>query len=370
MKKISQIQWNNYKKSKNGKKTIALFERICRSKCTMEELYAIAKRFDPEYLKNINEFEKYSMVFALSFLNNLIFEILDKIDYPKIGDEFADVYVQITHTLSSDKEEISLAEIPQRKYEELLNDNIFLSLILFAYMPEFYIPNFFVMQFIYLKKFAEKYDIDLPEVPDRDNYMRRWLYYIEMCDMINQFALYNEIFSRSELCAFLYDYEFQLIKEEISNDCAKDMPEFPAQAWIIAGNHNDGDETIENELFEANELTKKGDIFLYYEKNPVKALNTVWIAQTDAVADPFCQYYSYAYIGNKITIPAAQAIKLEVFKKNKYFRSIDKKRNYVSKNFHYVNGWEVTYDDYEEIKRLLESKGFVTTTLPRLQEPK
>lgn len=55
MKKISQINWKRYKESESGKEAIALFEKICGSECTMEEVYAIAKRFNPEFFKNTSK---------------------------------------------------------------------------------------------------------------------------------------------------------------------------------------------------------------------------------------------------------------------------------------------------------------------------
>ncbi len=370
MKKISQIQWNRYKESDSGKEAIALFEKLCNSQCTMGEIYAIAERFNPEFFKNISKKEMYAMVSAMSSFNDLVFDILDNVDYPKTGDEFADIYMEITHIITTNDDKISLAEIPQTKYKEILNNNIFLSLILYAYMPSFFIPNLFVMQFIYLRRLAEKYDIELPEIPNRSNYRDRWFYYLDMCDTLNQFAIENKIESASEFCAFLYDYELPVIKEEVSNESTTDMPEFPAQAWILVGNYSEGEKTMDYGFWQANQLTEKGDILLFYEKSPVKALNSVWIAQQNGVVDPFFHYYSNTYIGNKISIPADQAIKFEDFKNNEYFKNRDKKGNFVSKNFQDVSGWTVSYEDYEEIKRMLESKGFDTSVLPRLYEPK
>ena len=122
-------------------------------------------------------------------------------------------------------------------------------------------------------------------------------------------------------------------------------------------------------FWQANQLTEKGDILLFYETSPVKALNAIWIAQENGVVDPFYHYYSNTYIGNKISIPSEQSITFEEFKNSDYFKARDKKWNYVNKNFQDVSGWMVTSEDYKEIKRMLESKGFDTSRLPRLFEP-
>ena len=62
-------------------------------------------------------------------------------------------------------------------------------------------------------------------------------------------------------------------------------------------------------------------------------------------------------------------IRFEDFKNSEYFKLRDKKGNFVSKNFQDVSGWSVTYDDYTEILRMLQSKGFDTSTLPKLYKP-
>lgn len=69
------------------------------------------------------------------------------------------------------------------------------------------------------------------------------------------------------------------------------MPEYPGQAWILVGNYGNGEKDMEHGFWQANQLTKKGDILLFYEKSPVKALNSIWIAQEDGVVDPFFYYY-------------------------------------------------------------------------------
>lgn len=369
MKKISQINWKRYKESESGKEAIALFEKICGSECTMEEVYAIAKRFNPEFFKNTSKREEQKLVEAFGYYDDLLGNSLTEENLPKTGDECVNFFMTLTHYLTTEDEHMSMEDIPQANFKAILSDNTFASMMLYSYMPAFFIPNLFVMQFIYLKKLAEKYDLELPEIPNRANYKDRWFYYLDMCIVLNNFAIDNEIESAAEFCAFLYDYELPMIKEDIDNESSSDMPEIPGQAWILVGNYGEGEKTMEYGFWQANELTEKGDILLFYEKSPVKALNSVWIAQQNGVVDPFFHYYSNTYIGNKITIPENQAVKFEDFKKSEYFANRDKKGNFVSKNFQDVSGWPVKNEDYNEIKRILESKGFDTSVLPKLYEP-
>ena len=63
------------------------------------------------------------------------------------------------------------------------------------------------------------------------------------------------------------------------------------------------------------------------------------------------------------------AVSFSDFKDNEYFKNREKKGNFVSKNFQDVSGWQVTYDDYAEIKRMLQTKGYDISKLPSLYEP-
>lgn len=370
MKKISKINWNRYKESQQGKETIALFENLCCGECSMEEILSIAKRFDPEFFKNYSKKEEQGLIEAFAYYEDLIGSSLPDEDMLQTGESWVNYFNSLSAFLAGKDEEDGVCdEIPQANYKAILSDNIFLSTMLYSYLPQLFLPNFFVMQFIYLKKLAEKYDLELPEVPNRANYKDRWFYYLDMCIVLTNFAVENGFENPAEFCAFLYDYELPMLKEEVENESSSDMPEVPGQAWIIVGNYGEGEKNMKNGFWQANELTEKGDILLFYEKSPVKALNSVWIAQQDGVVDPFFHYYSNTYIGGKITIPAEQAVKFEDFKSSEYFAKRDKKGNFVSKNFQDVSGWPVRCEDYNEIKRILESKGFDTSVLPKLYEP-
>jgi hypothetical protein len=127
--------------------------------------------------------------------------------------------------------------------------------------------------------------------------------------------------------------------------------------------------TMKEGFWQSSPFTSKGDILVFYEKSPVKKLNSVWTALENGFIDPFGHYYSFSYIGNKIEIPDDKAISYADFKNSDYFKARDKKGNFVSKNFQDVSGWQVTFDDYAEIKRLLLEKGFDIEKLPKLYEP-
>lgn len=365
MKKISQISWKRYKESPEGKAAIDLFGKIYCQDVTMEDIFQISKLYNPEFFKNASKKEEQACLSAFAYYDDIVGSVLEDDIKFENGDDYVIFFEYLSSLLSSDDGAL-LEDIPQSNFKQILSDNTFLSMILCSYLPEFFIPNLFVMQFIYLKKFAEKYDIELPEIPHRSDYKDRWMYYLDLCIIINNFANENGLDSTAEICAFIYDYELPLIREELDADGIRVMPKESAQAWILVGNYGEGEKDMNYGFWQANELTEKGDILLFYEKSPVKALNSVWIAQQDGVVDPFFYYYSNTYIGNKISIPPHQSVLFEDFKNSEYFKSRDKKGNFVSKNFQDVSGWAVRSDDYNEIKRILASKGFDTSILPQL----
>ncbi len=369
MEKIIKLHWDNYKQSVRGKEILASFEKLTDSNTSVEDLYNIACRFNPDFFKNTSKREKENLLKFLDYLDNTVGEIKNEIDKLNQDGAYVD-YKELACILFGETADTIFEDIPQSTFKSVLGDNLFLSLILSCYFPQYYIPNFFPMQFVYLKKIAEKYELDLPDMPKRSDYKGRWMYYDNMCVLINEFAKKNELNSLSEICAFLYDYEMSVIKEEMVAEFSKHMPDVSQQAWILVGNYGEGEKTGKEMFWQANQFTQKGDIMLFYEKSPIKMLNSIWIALQDGVVDPFFHYYSYTYIGHKMEIPSEMAVTFEDFKNNEYFKTRKNPGNFVAKRFQDVCGWQVTNADYAEIKRMLTAKGYNVSILPSIYEPK
>lgn len=365
MYKISQIQWNRYKNSSEGKETIALFKKVQSPEFGFKEMLDLAKRFDPQFFYNSGDAGDGYFIRQLQYYDGKVRQ-LRQITHG--SEDYTDLYCDLLGLLIGEPYQ-PLEVISQQLFKDILWDNWMITLLLYKHIPEAFFPNFFVMQFIYLREIADKYDIELPDVPKRFDYRARNIYYMDICNALKSFAYDNGITDMPELSAFLYDYEVPLVKENLATDRKEDFPDYPGQVWIIEGNYTAGEKEMTYGFWQANELTEKGDVLLFYETSPVKALTSIWIAQEDGVVDPFFHYYSNTYIGNKITIPSEQALTYKEFKESEYFKNRDKKGNYVSKNFQDVSGWPVTSDDYKEITRMLESKGFDITLLPKLFEP-
>ena len=84
MKKIIKLHWNNYKNSDSGKEVIAAFDKLTDPDATVEELYELACRFDPECFNNSSENEKKNDLKYLDFLDAEIREIKSEIECLRI----------------------------------------------------------------------------------------------------------------------------------------------------------------------------------------------------------------------------------------------------------------------------------------------
>lgn len=281
---------------------------------------------------------------------------------------FADFMDEIWGYGVSEHEEGSITSMEEAKeaYNNLIEMDFLQGFVVDSLIPalslplsyrfgEFFFPYLFTNRYFDLLKIADYFNIDIPEPPKKSAYKERILFYFEICKSLYEFRTKNKL-TPDELCAFLYDYAPRVIAKELPLE----IPE-PSQAWFIGGlipkaAHCDGG------FWQANPETKKGDILIHYETTPVSAITALWIAQTDGVIDPFIHYYSNTYIGNRIDIPH---ITRDELRADHYFKN----HPLVRKNFQGCNGWLMTSGDYEELLRIIKSKGADTKLLPRLYAP-
>ena len=189
---LNQFIWNNYKESKEGKEVIKLFEE--------GYLDQILSKFVIEKNKNFDY-----------YINILI----DIVDFSQIPDEveLKDLYLYILSEglkgLDEEKEEEFEIFYPE-EYDFIISVIEPLSLALFNFKENeekepIYIPYFFFMKFANLQKIADTFNVELPKVPLRKDKKERALYYLEFCQIWNEFRKQNNL-TIFELCAFLYDF--------------------------------------------------------------------------------------------------------------------------------------------------------------------
>lgn len=357
MKKISQLQWERYK-NYDGKEVIAEFEKLCADgPFDIDLAIDMAKRFDREWFSNAEK----SMTENLYNILPDIFEDVKATAEMEGIETFSDFYFalmeNITNAFSSADEIKGLDDFNEGDFKPFLNLSLPISLILFWRFPEVYLPNFFAMQFFYLKKIAKEYEIELPESPKKSKYFDRCAYYFQMCVALHAFRIENNL-SPAELCAFLFHYQIEEIRQQISLSAKEEMPQ-PSQAWYLVGNYYEEEAEMNCGYWQASPETRRGDILFFYEKLPVKAINAYWRATEDGFIDPFGSRYSYAYIADKKELPK---ITLEELRNDEYFSQ----QPIIRKNFQDCSGWRMSSEDFKNIKRMLAAKGFDINTLPTL----
>lgn len=383
MKKVNAVRWKRFKESPEGQEAIALFTHAIGTDSTHEELMNLAKKYNAEYFRNFGSKEEARIVSDIEYFDGLIADYIESNPPLETADDLDDLYIHLclNFIISNFRDELQkdwggeipeslkLQDIPQKYYKVFLSYNMPLTLALYSYGLGSFLPNIFVMQYVLLKRFADKYDIELPEVPKRADYLERSLYYLDLQAVLIDFFVNSNIDDLAEICAYIFAYEFPEIKAELESE-HRPIPEHPERIWLLVGKFRGDEKNMKRGFWQGNALTHRGDLCLFMENSPVSAMRSAWIAQEDGVIDPFFLYYSNTYIGQKIEFPA---ISFQEFKNNDYFKNqrVDQdgkplKGNYVSKNFQDCSGWEITSADFEEIKRMLRSKGYDTNLLPSL----
>lgn len=351
--------WEDYLDGRRGKKTIPLFEAAASPEISSEQQVELIEKYNKSYFTNNGE-EK-DVKYVLERLEELKQELLSLsiYDIPTNITEAEMFYKKIIYSklalpqFNKKGEQVSCNPNTWFKYMESIN--IFLSLVLYSIQPEFYFPNLFAIRFDALQRIADKFGILLPDVPKRMDHEARCMYYIELCKVLYQFRINNEL-DPIEFCAFLFEYA------QTSNPAQEEELPEPAQAWFVGGKSDKDEDEVAVRFWQANPDTKRGDILVHYETTPVSAITAIWRSQTVGTVDPYFPYYAFTYMCNRIDVPHITQKELQ---ENEHFKN----HPLVKKNFQGVNGWTITGHDYRELLKILESKGFDTSVLPSLYAP-
>lgn len=340
---FNNYTWELYKQTTGGRETISLFQNAAHD----VSIYDLVSKYNPMEAKFT---DKENIEDCCELLWELAIE---KMPLPADIDNARSLYEQIIDgaVLFDDGEPF----IEKADYKTYLMANMDISIMLFFKAPEYFFPNMFRYHFFDFVKVLDYFGIELPAPPKKSNYRARCMYYWELCEVLYSFRKENGL-SPYELCALLYDFGQGLTK-----NIPTDLPK-PSKAWFIGGKI-EPEEDLDFMFWQANEDTMRGDILVHYETSPVCAITCMWIAQTDGVIDPFFYYYANTYIGNRINLPH---ISLQELKSDAYFSA----HPLVRKNFQGVNGWEMSNRDYQEILRMIQTKGCDTSKFPTLYAPK
>lgn len=345
MKTLDKFQWELYKSSQWYTIAVTDFEKL--KKVPMQEVADIFSKYNDAFLTNTiqKEIEK-----QFAFCGDII-ENID--NYDIVTDEkIVEAFSTELALWASQGECDDIAQLPQSAFKYLASAIHLFSIAFYRKYNDCYMPYLHTMQFDKLQAFADKYDIILPPIPKRAAYKDRCMYYTQINALLQEFRRTNNL-STVELCALLYDYEMRC--ERLNENIVQGNYH---NVWILCGNKWGKEKTANNMFWQASEETRKGDVFVFYEKSPTKAITGVWQALADGMADPFYHYYGFTHIGNHKPLPH---ITYEELKADEHFCNV----NFVSKNFQDVSGWQVTHNDYNLLLQMWSKRGVDVSTLPQ-----
>lgn len=367
--------WELYKNSERGKEIIDIFTYTDN-----EYIDTWAERIFTKYIKyfGAEDMESYGGKEVLQYCSfnftdayfNLIADNLILPDNVEITPEY---FLEVIDNL-----EISTVEQgDDKKFYKKDNRTIFIrkgdyrsltsilseiSLVLFFIYPEEFFPMLFREEFDVFIKSMDVLNIPFPELPAKSNKRGRLLFYNELNNNIIEFSHKNNL-TPEEACACIYDFALMLINNK------KDEPlPPPTNVWLTGGSKGDYKAFLENPIkgqksvWTCNENTKRGDIIVMYVLSPYSCIQSIWRADIDGVYTPFNYYNSRTKATNGVITPH---ITIKELKKDKYFSKLPITR----RNFQGVNGVRLTANDYQELLKRFQSKGFDTSILPQLYTP-
>lgn len=348
-------EFREYLKTKEGRLSIKEFELLQHTETDLDEAVNIYYNYAPQYELNSDENDEQNFKQALESWWNFT----EGINPPADLDAAVDLYYNLLHYICAQSDEQTWDEIPQSNFKGSLGQILFMSKALYRMAPEYYIPYLFDCRIQELYNKCILFNFGIPAEPKRSDYRYKCEYYMILCHSLYNFRKKYSL-TLAELCVLLYNYK--TLPADFS-EC-EDLPK-PTSAWFIGGQSVDLEKVAKYRIWQGNPETCQGDILVHYETTPVSAITSIWRAEDAGYIDPYFYYHSYTFVGHCIHIPKEMWITKDELVRDDYFKD----HKLVRKNMQGVNGWTVSYQDYQHLLFLLSQKGFDINTLPSLQDP-
>ncbi|MBQ2661264.1 MAG: hypothetical protein IJF80_01270 [Clostridia bacterium] len=277
--------------------------------------------------------------------------------------QLEDLVNDLQNSYLLEEQEYSIASALQTLYDGMSNNDIlspqdvfsqfsgfieYYTTFLAIELPELFFPYYFQFNFNVLEKIAQEFDITLPPLPVKKDYIGRFSYYGLLCDSFFNFRNQHNL-SPYELCAFLYDFAPKYIGG-IDSYIIKDLPE-PKSAFFIGGSKDDvflKDNADTISCWQCNPDTRAGDMIVMYLRTPISAVDSVWRSVSIGFNDPFFYYYRCTYIANPVKI---KQISQKQLQKDEIFKNIP----IVRKNMQGINGVELKPSEYNHLMDLAKA---------------
>lgn len=359
--------WEIYKTSERGREMINLFSFYSDTDIDIFEkkLENLLARFGKE--SNIESF--FTWTYLIN--DNIALNKSDIQENEEIKDFFERFIENFEITIVEEDKEGNFIKslkpqdqiIHKQEYRKICAIINSISINLYSSCPQFFFPILNNERFDIIVKNCDALNIDLTSIPKRADKRGLVMYYYDLCETLTKFSREYEL-SAEELSACIYDFATILQNQ---TDVVNVIPE-PTNIWFTGANKNDYKTTLQNltpdtiSNWACNEATKRGDIIIIYCLSPQSFIHSIWRANSDGVANPFSYYYSRATVTNPIAIPP---ITYEELKNDTHWSNVP----IVRKNLQGINGVQITAKDYSELLKLISSKGFDISILPKLYTP-
>ena len=234
-----------------------------------------------------------------------------------------------------------------------------ISIGLYLGQPEFFLPYGFVGSFDQLCQIARRFEIDIPQSPNKKNLDGRLEYYANLNEAFYGFRIRNGLNS-VEMCAFLYDFALEFLEER------DDLPE-PSKAWLVTGAAYGPDDfdSLESATettryhWQGNLQTQRGDIIIMYVASPHSRIHSIWRATSNGFSDPFFPFHTTIWIGHPIKVSPVTFREMKA-------HPLLAKNGYMRAHLQGPSGKPFTAEEYSAILELLEKNGQDISILPRL----
>lgn len=255
--------------------------------------------------------------------------------------------------------------IPPNSYELWTQDIDLISNALYAVFPDWAFPYFFLrtnrFDFNDFQLICNEFGISLAELPKKRDSKGRVMYYLSICREIHLFGQFHKL-SNEELVAFIYDFSINSIGFK---DSLNEQLPMPSKAWYVGAGTLDFDFIDQADLngvsyWQCNLDVRPGDIIVMYCLSPRSCIHSVWRAMKEGFIDVFFHYYRQTYISECQRVPLISYQEILA-------NPILSKSPLVKKNFQGINGYPISYEEYQEMQRIWNQKGFDVLNLPQLQ---
>lgn len=220
-----------------------------------------------------------------------------------------------------------------------------------------FFPYLFQECFCVLTAIADMFDIELPNIPGKAQYLERILYYGDLCNTFIDFANEHKM-CPEELYAFLYEYAPACVG---GTDWASyDIPE-PRNVFVFGyGKEYPEKDPKRKWICQGNPDMQPGDIGILYHWAPDSCYTSIWRAISLGFYDPLGIHDRYVCYGNPILIPRITYTDLKA-------DPIFKETTLVKQSMLRMDGAPMLPSEYMHLLEMARARGEISGNVPTFE---